>query len=276
VIAPLTLPDIDYYVNQSRYAHIELPLRMYISTLLNWTNITTSFSNATETIIGIERALSHIMVPQSALRDPVRTYNRRNIQNASALAPALIGSFFRGALDQASVLAILDIVITTPLYFAAAEVLVQDEFTLRDIHLFVAYQYIHAWSPFLSSPFRKAHFALFGQALRGTQAPRPRTKQCLGHVKSYLGELLSRYYIARAFDPESSGQSEIESLVSEILASFESRLDAQSHVFGQYQTPSSQDAWMDTVTHEKALKKLHAMVSLLGYVCTSREAQGWI
>ncbi|EQC25227.1 hypothetical protein SDRG_16898 [Saprolegnia diclina VS20] len=239
----LTLPDQDYYTNATRFAVFEPALRTYVRELLTHIDYP-KVPEAVETIVALEVNLARASVTKTALRDPLRTYNI--VRDINASYPLVLGAFFAGAklpLTPTSA-----VIVATPSFLDYAENLIKST-PLESLQTLFVYQYTASMASALSSPFRNTSFALYGRAIGGQEHPRPRQKQCLSSVNEYLGELLSRYYLQRTFQPDALAA--IQALVASLVETFHGRLMAA--------------AWMDAETKAAAIAKLRAMSSLLGY-----------
>ncbi|KDO29318.1 hypothetical protein SPRG_05855 [Saprolegnia parasitica CBS 223.65] len=239
----LTLPDQDYYTNATRFAVFEPALRTYVRELLThiaYPNVT----EAVEIIVALEVNLARASVATTALRDPLRTYNV--VRDINASYPLVLGAFFAGA--KLPLTPTSPVIVATPSFLNYTETLLATT-PLQSLQTLFVYQYTASMAPVLSSAFRNTSFALYGRAIAGQEHPRPREKQCLSSVNEYLGELLSRYYLQKTFQPQALAA--IQALVASLVETFHGRLAAA--------------AWMDAGTKAAAIAKLRAMSSLLGY-----------
>ncbi|KAG9402272.1 hypothetical protein AC1031_006900 [Aphanomyces cochlioides] len=245
----LTLPDRDYYVNTSRYATIDAPYRTMISKLLTQADWPNHDTKDIDSVVAFETNVARISLSKTALRDPVATYNR--VVNLSATYPSM-SKFFAGA--HVPINSSTRVIVATPTFFTEAEKLLAAT-PLADLQTVVAYQYITSMAPTLGSGFRNATFDFFGKVLYGLIQPRERKQQCTDRVNNYLGELLARYYVQRAFNQDSL--ETIQTLVADVRATFRSRLE--------------RNRWMDDATRRAALEKLDQMTQLLGYPSKRRD-----
>ncbi|OQS04971.1 endothelin-converting enzyme, metalloprotease family M13 [Thraustotheca clavata] len=246
----LTLPDQEYYTNDTRFSLFKPDLTTFITKLLTLSEWNSSVDDAVQDIIQFEIELANCSMKKELLRDPLLTYNPQT--NINTTNPLLLGHFFVGAgipLTKEST-----VIIATPSYLKLVENLV-NKTPLEKLKTFFAYQYISSVASSLSTPYRDAVFELFGRKIQGQATPRPRQKQCLARVDAYLGELLSRYYIQTTFKLEAL--TLIKSLVSDLIDAFQTRLE--------------QASWMDKETRSAAVTKLHKMTALLGYPVERRE-----
>ncbi|KAF0715934.1 hypothetical protein As57867_003095, partial [Aphanomyces stellatus] len=160
------------------------------------------------------------ILDDSRLVYPIATYNP--MTNISTAYPSL-ATYLRSAhvpLNDTT-----RVIVATPAFFDAAEALVQRT-SLQDLQTAVAFQYITSMSGALGSDFRNA-----------------------SRVNTYLGELVTRYYLQRAF--QESSLDAIQVLTGNIRRAFNERL--------------SRSKWIDETTRTEAVAKLTNMTQLLGY-----------
>ncbi|OQR87481.1 endothelin-converting enzyme, metalloprotease family M13 [Achlya hypogyna] len=240
----LTLPDEEYYTNATRFAEFAPALRAYITELFVQIEWTTDIPSAVNTVIDYEAELARRSDKKEHLRDALYTYNP--VIDINASHPLVLGAFLAGA--KIPLTKDTPVIIATPSFLELAESLMNVA-PLEALKTLFAYQYTSSMASSLSAPFRNASFALFGRAIAGQAAPRPRQKQCLSTVDKFLGELLSRYYLQKSFQPEAL--TAIQTLVQSLVDAFRSRVHGAT--------------WMDNATRDAAIAKLGNMTSLLGY-----------
>lgn len=113
-------------------------------------------------------------------------------------------------------------------------------------------------SPFLSKAFVDENFAFYGTALNGTPEQQPRWKRAINAVNTQLGEAVGALYVAKHFPASSKAQ--IDTMVKNIVAAFDKRIDALE--------------WMTPQTKAKAKVKLAKLQVAIGYPETPRDYSG--
>ena len=113
----------------------------------------------------------------------------------------------------------------------------------------LAARYITASAPFVTRPLSMARYDFFGKILTGQEAPRARWKQGVSVVNFYMGDALGRLYVEKHF-PDSS-RKRMRAIVANVL-------DA-------YRQAVKEADWMTPRTRERALEKLEALQTRVGY-----------
>ena len=110
----------------------------------------------------------------------------------------------------------------------------------------------------LSAPFVEQNFAFYGKYLSGATEMKPRWKRCAEATDSQLGEALGRAYVQKYFSPEAKAR--MQEMVKNILLAMHDTINGL--------------AWMSADTKAKALEKLAAFNSKVGYPDTWRTYAG--
>lgn len=140
------------------------------------------------------------------------------------------------------------IVLGQPEFFKAFSRLAQTV-PLETWKPWLAARYITASAPFVTKPISMARYDFFGKILTGQEAPRARWKQGVSVVNFYMGDALGRLYVEKHF-PDSS-RKRMRTIVANVL-------DA-------YRQAVKEADWMTARTRERALEKLEALQTRVGY-----------
>ena len=113
----------------------------------------------------------------------------------------------------------------------------------------LAFHRLNANTDVLPAAIDTLHFNLYGTALQGVTAQRPREKRALAALNSDIGYALGRAYVDKYF-PQSS-KTEIQGMSTRIKAAFAQRIRGID--------------WMAPATKREALAKLQGIVISVGY-----------
>ena len=239
------LPDRDYYFKTDpesvalRNAYVQ-----YLTTIF--------------TIVGRPAAAAearHVLAFETALARSQQPYAESRVQLADDRAVKLgdLSKYMPGfdwrewakpqGIDRAA-----SIVLGQPAFFKAFGELVQST-PLPTLKAWLVSRYITAIAPFAHRPIADARFEFFGRILTGQQAQRPRWKQGVSVVNFYMGDALGRIYVERHF-PDAH-RKRVRAIVANVL-------DA-------YRQAVKEAGWMTARTRERALDKLEAVQTRIGY-----------
>ncbi len=104
-------------------------------------------------------------------------------------------------------------------------------------------------APYLSDTFVSAQFDFYGKTLQGQQEQRARWKRVLGMIENSAGEAMGQRYVEVAFPASSKAQ--MQQLVDNLKVALKARIENL--------------AWMGDATKKKAMEKLAAFNTKIGY-----------
>jgi putative endopeptidase len=104
-------------------------------------------------------------------------------------------------------------------------------------------------APYLSDNFVAAQFDFYGKTLQGQKEPRARWKRVLGMIENSAGEAMGQRYVEVAFPASSKAQ--MQELVDNLKVALKARIENL--------------AWMSDPTKKKAMEKLAAFNTKIGY-----------
>src|ERR1700689_3815586 len=179
-------------------------------------------------------------------RDPIKTYNKREI---SALPALVTTDDWPAYLSAAGVSAdIHTLIVAQPSYFDQVGAILR-EASLSTWQAYLAYNLVSAYAPYLSQPFVAEDFAFEQHRLRGVPENLPRWKRAVAAVDRLMGFALGRLYVARYFPP--ANKQRTETLIKNLLAAYRESISALD--------------WMGPETRRQALDKLAAIRPMVGY-----------
>jgi putative endopeptidase len=120
---------------------------------------------------------------------------------------------------------------------------------------YLRYRLVDDAAPYLGDAFATETFDFYSKTLGGQQEMKALWKRVMGQVDSSAGEAMGQLYVRAAFPPES--RERMQKLVDNLLAALKPRLQNL--------------AWMSDATKARALAKLSAFTSKIGYPAKWRD-----
>ena len=249
----LGLPDRNHYVKgDARSREIRSAYQAHLEQALRLSGVPgTRAAAGARAVMRIETALARASLTVAEKRDP------RRIWNPTPVAELRTGSrAFRwdeylaatGAPPSAWVN------VTEPAFLTALERQLAQE-PLSAWKTYLRWHLVHAWAPYLSSPFQEADFAFYGAKLRGAREIELRWKRCVQWTDAELGEALGEMFVARVLSPEV--KADAEAMVKRVQAAMGARIDRLE--------------WMSPETRRAAREKLAAMAHMIGHPAAWRD-----
>lgn len=246
----LGLPDRDYYFDDSEqgtrlregYVH-------YLQQLLILSGDSERVEQRVAAVLDLEESLARHHWTRVANRDAEKTYNLTLRDELLTRLGSHWQTFFDHlGLGRLSAEHADTFVVRQPDYIAAlAEVLETTRAAVwRD---YLSLKLLDAYAPYLGSDYDRAQFAFRGVLLSGTPEQEPRWQRAIHYMNGTLGEALGQLYVERHFPPES--RARMEALVDNVMTAFR-------HAIGEL-------SWMTPTTRERALEKLAAFNTKIGY-----------
>jgi putative endopeptidase len=242
----LGLPDRDYYLkDDAHFQAIRTAYRDHIVKLLALAGESATQDGA-DAIIALETALARLQWTRVENRDPLKSYNKREIAALPALPTSDDWPSYLSAGGVGS--EIHSLIVSQPSYFDGIGAVVRDV-PLAIWQAYLAYNLLSAYAPYLSAPFVAEDFAFEQHALRGVPEIQPRWKRAVTLVDRSLSFALGRLYVERYFPPANKARA--EAMVAELLAAYRESISTLD--------------WMSPDTRRQALDKLAAIRPMIGY-----------
>ena len=241
-----SLPDRDYYLKtDARSLKVQEAYKTYITTLfkLIGTPEAEAAKNA-ETIFNFEKALAEAQMSRVEMRDPQKTYNKFVVADFNRLTPALN---WQALLPKMKVSGQDTILVNVPKFFSALNSQLSST-PVKDLKTYLQWNVLKNSAAYLSSPFVLANFA-FTQVLTGQKVQTPRWQRMSSITDGNIGELLGQLYVKKYFKPEAKAR--MQELVENLRKAYAIRIKNLD--------------WMSDATKEKALAKLQAFNTKIGY-----------
>ena len=249
----LGLPNRDYYLKtEDTYVNFRKKYVEYLAKLLTLAGEKDGDARAAR-ILELETALATDQWTPVENRDPIKTYNKHDLESAAKLAP----DFDWAAWYAASGLPAGDFIVRQPSYATALgkHLHEADLATWKD---YLEVRTIGAYARVLSSPFVEASFDFNSRTLRGTETLRPRWKRAVQETDNAMGEAIGREYVARHFPPEAKAR--MVTLVDNLLAEMDRGIDRLD--------------WMSAATKAEAHAKLKKINVKIAYPDKWRDYSG--
>ncbi len=243
----LSLPDRDYYLDRkdARFAKVRSAYVSYMAGLLRRAGQPDAVRAARQ-VMAFETAIARLQWTKVENRDPVKTYNARNLTQLQALMPHLdwVALFTGEGLpaDPGTV------VVGQPGFLQGLDRLLTST-PLPVLRNALRVQVMRAAAPFLDQDLAARSVAFESGVLRGIPEERPRWKRALALVEQSMGEALGKRYVAAHFP--ATARLAIQDLVD--------------HLVLAYRDSIQQLDWLEPATRAAALDKLTHIRAKLGY-----------
>ncbi|MGB9990282.1 M13 family metallopeptidase [Massilia sp. SM-13] len=243
----LGLPDRDYYLKKddAKMADALAKYEKHVAKILGMAGSKDAEAEA-KAIVALETRLAEVQWTRVENRDPVKRYNKTQIDKMSEIAP---GYNWKQALSDAGVATKTDyVIVMQPSYLAGFDKIVQD----TDLAVWKSYftwQTLRSASPYLSKPYADAHFAFYDQTLSGLKEQPARWKRGVQLVEGAIGEGLGKLYVAQHFPADR--KERMQHLVQNLLVAYKQSIDTLD--------------WMSPETKREAQAKLAKFTPKIGY-----------
>lgn len=196
-------------------------------------------------IYKLEETLAGASMTRVEMRDPIKLYNKYNLDGINKLTPGLD---WKGLMTGLKVGGQDSVIVGMPKFFT--EMAKQLKATPIDVwKKYLKFHVINDMSPYLSSAFDKAHFAFYGTEMRGQKEESARWKRVLREVDGSIGDLLGQLYVEKYFTPDA--KKRMQDMVNNLQAAYGNRINNLD--------------WMSAETKKLAIGKLNAIMKKIGY-----------
>jgi putative endopeptidase len=242
----LSLPDRDFYLKQKKeHKDIRAAYLLHVARILSLYGYgADDAKSAARTILRLETRLAQVSMSPVELRDPHAQYNPHTLPQLKKLAPQIDWADF---LKRIGTKADRVIVGSKP-FLTEVSALLESE-PIETWRTYLLWHLISGSSSALFESIGKAQFDFYGTLLQGTKAMRPLWRRVTASVDVHMGDALGQLYVADYFPP--AAKKSIDALVKNVMAACEERI---MHL-----------GWMTPATKKKAIEKLHALRTKVGY-----------
>lgn len=246
----LGMPNRDYYLETDKdMAGFRTRYQAYIATQLKNAGIADADDKA-KAVFDLETKIAKAQESLVDSEDVHKANNPWSLADFAGKAPGLDWTaYFKAAgLDSQK-----QIVVWQPAAITAESALVRSE-PLETWKAFLTFHAINHVANLLPKAYADASFEFYGHTLQGTPTQSERWKLALSAVNRDLGDAVGQLYVKQYFP--ASSKAEVQQMVSNILAAFDSRVD--------------QLTWMTPTTKAKAKAKIATTHVGVGYPETWR------
>ncbi len=243
----LGMPDRDYYLKRddAKLGEARAKYQIHIGNMLKLAGDQHAAAAARQ-ILALETELAKVQWTKVENRDPVKTYNKVELNRLGRLAP---GYPWKAYLDAAGVGGKADyVIVSQPSYFTGFNRVLK-KMPLPAWKAYFRFHLLNSYAPFLSRPFVDQDFWFNSTVLRGVPQNLPRWKRGVATLERSIGESIGKLYVARHFPAERKAR--MEALVQNLLAAYRQSIDGLD--------------WMSPQTKQEALQKLAKFTPKIGY-----------
>lgn len=243
----LGLPDRDYYLSQDdlKLKSTREKYQQHIEKMLTMAGDTQAAQHAKE-ILEFETAIAKIQWTKVELRDPIKAYNKVELQKLGEVLPGFDWSGYLQALGVEKKLSYL--IISQPSYLKELAKII-DATPIETFKVYVKWHLLNSASSQLPQAFDDEHFAFFGTVLQGVPQQEERWKRAVRLADTNMGESLGKLYVAKHFPPEYKAR--MEKLVKNLLLAYKQSITTLD--------------WMSPATKKEAQAKLASFMPKIGY-----------
>ena len=207
-------------------------------------------------VMAIEIALAKGSFGALDFRDPQNLLNKISVADAQALTPNFDWTAYLTALglDPSQ-----QVNLVAPGYFRALDQMLTST-PLDDWKTYLRWHLVSGNADYLSKAFEDENFAFFGRTLGGAKEQRPRWKRVLESTGRAMGEVLGQAFVAKTFSPQAKARC--QKMVDDLIGAYRVRIEKLE--------------WMGDETRAKALGKLAAFRTKIGYPDKWRDWSGLV
>lgn len=207
------------------------------------------------TVMALETKLAKAQYDKLTNRDPFKTFNRKTVDEAIALARNIDWKGYFTAMGILDGMKTFNV--AQPEYFAAvSDILAKED--INTLKAYFAWHEINGAASYLSDNFVDANFEFYGKLLSGREANRPRWKRVTSTVDGAMGEALGHLYVDKYFPAEAKERMKV--MVDNLMTALGQRIDMAT--------------WMSDQTKANAHEKLATILVKIGYPDKWRDYSG--
>ena len=239
------LPDRDYFlVDTPKFADTRDKYRAHIAIMFRLAGLSEPEARA-KAVFDLEHDIAQAQWTRIEQRDPVKSYNLRDVAGLSSGAPGFDWPAFLAAAGLGNETRFNA---TEPSAFAGFAKFAADR-PLPDWRDYMTLRLLEARAGVLPKAIRDEAFAFNGTVLSGQPEEQPRWKRAVNATNGALGEAVGKLYVAQYFTPAAKAQA--DTLVANLRAAMAARIDTLD--------------WMSPATKAQAEIKLASFDPKIGY-----------
>jgi putative endopeptidase len=242
----LGLPDRDYYLKEdAKFKQIRETYIQHIAKMLELLgDIPEKSLEKAQTVMKLETQIAKASLSQIEQRDPHAIYHIMDKEQLNQITPIFSWSSYFADMGQTQ---LKSINLGMPQFFKDMNQQLKSV-PLNDWKIYLRWQLIDAFAPYLSKPFVDQNFKM-ASVLSGAEKILPRWKRVVSTTNSALGFAIGKMYVERYFSEEDKKQA----------------LELLKNIRSVLRKDISTLAWMTPATRQAALKKLDMMEDRVGY-----------
>jgi putative endopeptidase len=250
-----TLPDRDYYLKADpRSTQIQQAYKKYVQILFSLTgSAAEAAAKNANTIFELEKKMAAVQLSRVEMRDAYKTYNKFQLEEFSKTTP---GMNWRSILSGLKVTREDTVIVNNPAFFVELNHLLKTV-SVNDWKIYLQWNLLKSAAPYLASDFVDATFE-YNKVMTGQKVQTPRWQTISQQTDGGIPDLLGQLYVKEYFKPEAKAR--MEELVANLKKAFANRIKNLD--------------WMGDATKQKALAKLAAFRSKIGYQDKWRAYEG--
>ncbi len=245
--AGISLPDESYY-REEQFRSVREAFAGHVGRMLALAGLSEAAERAAR-VVELETAIAAHHWDAVRCREVEQIYNPMSVEEVGALFDGAGAARFAdwwgetGLEGRAS-----RTVVTQPSFVEGVASLLTEE-RLGAWRDWLAYHVVAGHAPYLSRAFVEENFDFYGRTLSGTPEMRERWKRAVGFVEGVMGEAIGRAYVERHFPP--SAKARMDGLVAHLVEAYRESITALE--------------WMSEATRARAIEKLEAFDTHIGY-----------
>jgi putative endopeptidase len=243
----LSLPDRDYYTkDDEKSKQLRAAFVAHVGRMLMLLGDDEAKAQAgAQVVMNIETKLAAHSRGSVELRDLAAQYHKQPVAELQKTTPHFIWADY---FKEVGAPKFNELNVSHPEFFTALDKLLT-EVPLKDWQTYLRWQLLAAAAPVLSSKFEAESFDFNSRTLQGTKEMQPRWRRCVAATDGNLGEALGEAYVKKNFTP--AAKARMQQLVNNLLAALREDLTTLD--------------WMSDETRTRAIAKLDAFVTKIGY-----------
>ena len=243
----LGMPDRDYYTRDDSDAKkLREQYLAHVTAMLELLGDSPDqAAAAARTVMTIETRLAKASKTRVEMRNIPALYNKMSLAQLQEQSPGFDWGRYLKNINRPD---IGDLIVTAPAFFNEMGLMLK-EVPLPQWKVYLRWQVLSAYAPYLSSVFVDENFHFFSQVMEGTRENEERWKRMTSLTSGSLDQLVGQMYVEKYFPP--ACKQRMEALCVNVKKAFETRL--------------RQLPWMSEETRRQALEKLQAMRIEVGY-----------
>ena len=242
----LGLPDRDYYLKpDARFVEAREKYREHVAKMFVLAGASPADADkSAATVFEFEKRLAQASLDNVAQRDPVQQDHKMAFADLAKLAP----DFNWTAYFDAAGMPRDALNVAQPAFVRQVEKELKST-PIAQWRSYLEWHVLNGAADALSAPFVEQNFAFYGKYLSGATEMKPRWKRCAEATDGQLGEALGKAYVEKYFPP--AAKARMQDMVKNILLAMKDTIGGLD--------------WMSDATKQKALEKLAAFNTKIGY-----------